>query len=295
MQFDIDCTDGPAFEILHPVVHSAPFVFNSPHSGRSYPRGFLEQSRLDALTIRRSEDCYVDELYAFAPRLGAPLLKANFPRAWLDLNREPYELDPKMFRDSLPSYANTRSVRVAGGLGTVPRLVAEGQEIYTRRLCYAEAEARINGVYKPYHETLRNMIARTHGHFGYAVLIDCHSMPANVRTGDNEKPDFIIGDRFGASAAPELTRTAISILRRMGYTVAVNKPYAGGFITEHYGRPARGLHALQVEVNRGLYMNEATLERTAGYEALREDLAWFCGELMALPDRLFADMRLAAE
>jgi N-formylglutamate amidohydrolase len=172
----------------------------------------------------------------------------------------------------------------------VPKLVGEGLDIYPGRLPLAEAVSRIESVYKPYHDALKRLLTRTHARFGYAVLVDCHSMPASIRVGDSGvRPDFIVGDRFGASATPALTETAISLLISMGYTVAHNKPYAGGFITEHYGRPARGLHALQIEINRGLYMNERTLQRSSGFDALADDLARFSAELMAMPDHNFVD------
>ena len=178
-----------------------PFLFNSPHSGRYYPERFLAMARLDRNAIRRSEDCYVDELFGGAVALGAPMLAANFPRAYLDVNREPWELDPRMFAEPVPSFCNIRSARVAGGLGTVPKLVGEGLDIYSGRLPLAEAVARIEAVYKPYHETLKRLLTRTHARFGFAVLIDCHSMPASIRVGDSGlRPDFIIGDRFGISA-----------------------------------------------------------------------------------------------
>ena len=280
-----DFTAIPAFAVAGPAEQRVPFVFNSPHSGRFYPPRFLAMSRLDAAAIRRSEDCYVDELFHGAVALGAPMLAANFPRAWLDVNREPWELDPRMFAEPLPPYANTRSARVAGGLGTVPRLVGEGQEIYPGKLPLAEAVMRVDSVYKPYHDALWRLLSRTHAAFGVAVLIDCHSMPASVRVGDaSVRPDFIVGDRFGTACAPALTEAAIAILIAMGYNVAHNKPYAGGFITEHYGRPAQGLHALQIEVNRGLYLNERTYEPTAGFAPLAADLTRFCAEMMAVPD-----------
>jgi N-formylglutamate amidohydrolase len=201
-----------------------------------------------------------------------------------------------MFAEPVPSFANIRSARVAGGLGTVPKLVGEGLDIYSGRLPIAEALARVNSVYKPYHQALKALLSQTHQRFGYAVLVDCHSMPASIRVGETGiRPDFIIGDRFGASAAAALTETAIGILVGMGYTVAHNKPYAGGFITEHYGRPGRGLHALQIEVNRGLYMNERTLQKSPGFETLAEDLARFSAELTAMPDYHFLGLPLAAE
>lgn len=286
----------PPFEVRTSAEQRVPFVFNSPHSGRCYPERFLAMTRLDSTSIRRSEDCYVDELFGAAVALGAPMLTAHFPRAYLDVNREPWELDPRMFAEPVPPFANVRSARVAGGLGTVPKLVGEGLDIYPGRLPLSEAVGRIECVYKPYHETLKRLVTRTHARFGYAVLVDCHSMPASVRVGDSGmRPDFIVGDRFGTSAASELSERAIGLLAAMGYTVAHNKPYAGGFITEHYGRPARKLHALQIEINRGLYMDERTFQKSAGFYALADDLARFSADLMAVPDHHFLDLPLAAE
>ena len=277
----IDFAAGTAFAIHEPVEQRVPFVFNSPHSGSRYPPRFLAMSRLDPIQIRRSEDCYVDELFAGAVALGAPMLAAQFPRAWIDVNREPFELDPRMFRDPLPPHVNSRSARVAGGLGTVPRLVGEGQEIYAGKLPVAEALERIRSIYVPYHEALKGLLRRTVRRFGHAVLIDCHSMPASVRVGETGlRPDFIVGDRFGLACGPELGEHAIDLLSAMGYVVAHNKPYAGGFITEHYGRPAEGVQALQIEISRGLYLDEATLERTAGFAGLAADLTRFCAGLM---------------
>ncbi len=287
---------GAAFEVRAPYRQRVPFVFNSPHSGRHYPERFLAMSRLDRQAIRRSEDCFVDELFSGAVDLGAPLLAAHFPRAWLDVNREPWELDPRMFVEPLPPYANARSARVAGGLGTVPRLVGEGLDIYAGRLPLAEAVQRIEGVYKPYHDCLKRLIAATHANFGIAVLVDCHSMPASIRLGEGGmRPDFIIGDRFGASASAVFTDRAIAILSGMGYSVAHNKPYAGGFITEHYGRPGRGLHALQIEVNRGLYMNERTFQKSAGFEALADDLTRFSAALVSISGDFSEGLPMAAE
>ncbi len=291
-----DFSDVAPVDVLTTAEQRVPFVFSSPHSGRFYPERFLAMTRLDANAIRRSEDCYVDELFGGAVALGAPMVRANFPRAYLDANREPWELDPRMFAEPVPPHCNIRSARVAGGLGTVPRLVGEGLDIYAGRLPLEEALGRIEAAYKPFHESLRQLVTRTRVAFGYAVLIDCHSMPASVRVRDTgARPDFIVGDRFGTSASRALTEAAIALLSEMGYLVAHNKPYAGGFITEHYGRPARRLHALQIEVNRGLYMNERTFEKTAGFDALREDITRFCANLMSLPDHLFDDLPMAAE
>ncbi|QRM56676.1 N-formylglutamate amidohydrolase [Sinorhizobium sp. BG8] len=291
-----DLSENSLFEVLEPVSQHLPLVFNSPHSGRRYPQGFVEQSRLDALSLRRSEDHYVDELFAAAPELGAPLLCAHFPRAFLDVNREPYELDPRMFDGSLPPYANVSSMRVAGGLGTVPRVVAENMEIYQRRLPVSEALDRVENIYKPYHSCLRALVVRTHVAFGFAVLVDCHSMPGNIRvSGSGERPDFIIGDRYGTSASAELSRTAMELLEELGFSVVRNKPYAGGFITEHYGRPARGLHALQIEVNRGLYVNETTLQKKPEFAFVQSNITAFLTSFCEYVEKFSADRALAAE
>lgn len=265
-----------AFEIVAPLRQGVPFLFNSPHSGRCYPRSFLAASRLDASAIRRSEDTFVDELFLPAVKFGAPLLRAHFPRAWLDVNREPFELDPRMFSGELPPYANIKSARVTGGLGTIARVVAESEEIYARRLTVEEGLSRIEDYYVPYHGALGRLIAETDARFGYAVLIDCHSMPSTVRMANlRGRPDIVLGDRHGASCAPQLTATAEAILTRLGYDVSRNRPYAGGYITEYYGRPLAGVHALQIEVNRALYLNERTLEKTSGFGRLVADLEQF--------------------
>ena len=288
--------DFELFEVREPETQTIPFVYNSPHSGRRYPAEFLQNSRLDTMTIRRSEDHFVDELFGAAPDFGAPLLLAHFPRAFVDVNREPYELDPRMFTDPLPSFANCGSVRVAGGLGTIPRIVAENVEIYQRRFPVAEALERIDAIYKPYHACLRKLIARTHARFGFGVLIDCHSMPGNIRvSGSAVRPDFIIGDRYGTSASADLSNAALGFLEELGFTAVRNKPYAGGFITEHYGRPVKGLHALQIEVNRALYIDEVTLRKRADFPALAATIAVFMGQMAELVAGYTADMALAAE
>jgi N-formylglutamate amidohydrolase len=272
----------PPFTVAEPRSLQVPLVFNSPHSGRVYPQAFLASSRLDALSLRRSEDAYVEELFAFVTGHGAPLLHAHFPRAYLDVNREPYELDPVLFRDGLPHYANTQSVRVVGGLGTIARIVAESDEIYREPLSVGAALERINRLYTPYHETLSALLARAKRDFGFSVLIDCHSMPSNpIAEQGAGRPDFVLGDRFGTSCSGELTRLAASQLKTQGYAVALNKPYAGGYITEHYGRPHKGQHALQIEINRALYMDETSFERSAGFERL-------CGDLDAMVHALIA-------
>ncbi len=258
----------PPFEVVAPSDQSLPFVFASPHSGRVYPKSFLQATRLDGTSIRRSEDSFVDEIFGSAPALGAPLLKAHFPRAYVDPNREAYELDPAMFDGPLPPFVNTRSPRVGAGLGTIARVVRDGAEIYSRKLPFQEAQTRVESYYKPYHAALRSLIDATHKKFSYAVLIDCHSMPSVGGPLDQDigatRPDIVLGDRFGTSCARRLTDMIERALAMQGFAVVRNNPYAGGFSTEHYGRPVLGLHALQIEINRALYMDEERIERTSG-------------------------------
>jgi N-formylglutamate amidohydrolase len=284
------------FEILEPVESRGPAVFNSPHSGSVYPHTFLATTRLDIATLRRSEDSFVDELVAGVVGRGYPLMRAHFPRCYVDVNREPYELDPRMFDGRLPSFANTRSMRVAGGLGTVARVVGESQEIYSQRIPVEEAIRRIEGLYKPYHRALRRLFARQHREFGAAVLIDCHSMPSTAGAKD-ERPraDIVLGDRYGTSCVPAIAETVETLLRGRGYVVSRNKPYAGGFITEHYGNPAVGLHAIQLELNRALYMDERRYERAASFQNVAADLESLADEVGAIPVQELRPYRAAAE
>ncbi|MFQ5626423.1 MAG: N-formylglutamate amidohydrolase [Methyloligellaceae bacterium] len=286
----------PPFEIIEPVEHTAPFVFNSPHSGRIYFREFLAASRLNLTSLRKSEDTFVEQLFAPVASLGAPLLHAHFPRAYLDVNREPYELDPALIAESLPRYANTQSVRVVGGLGTIARIVTESEEIYRRPMTLGDALERINNLYKPYHAALGGLMDASMEKFGMAVLIDCHSMPSNplYDTGD-ERPDFVLGDRFSTSCNPDFTRLVAERLKAMGYMVAFNKPYAGGFITEHYGRPCKDRHALQIEVNRALYLNEASYQRSKDFDRLRQDIMRLVEAMIELIPALRDVPRAAAE
>lgn len=285
----------PAFEVLAPAENTLPFVFNSPHSGRVYPRAFVEQARLDFASLRRSEDSFVDELFADVVNAGAPLMRALFPRSFVDLNREPYELDPRMFEGRLPPFANTRSARVSGGLGTIARVVGDAQEIYPRRLSVDEGLGRIETYYKPYHRTLRRLIDAVQMRFGAAVLVDCHSMPSNSIRDAGARADMVIGDRFGTSCDPVVTAALERGLAARGYAVTRNKPYAGGYITEHYGNPARGLHAVQIEINRGLYMDEPLYARNAGFPRLKADLDAVMGEVFAAVGTCLAPPRAAAE
>lgn len=278
-----DAGPSAAFDLRLPARQTLPYVFASPHSGVDYPDSFLAASRLDRLTLRRSEDSFVDELFATAPDCGAPLLRALFPRSYVDPNREPFELDPAMFEDELPPYVNAASPRVAAGLGTLARVVANGQEIYGAKLRFAEARARIESCWRPYHDALSTLLRATRRQFGHCVLIDCHSMPSvgspMERDAGRERVDFVLGDCFASSCAPHVIDRVERLILAMGYSVARNIPYSGGFVTQHYGRPGDGIHALQIEVNRGLYMDERMIERTAGFARLRHDMGALIREL----------------
>ena len=265
----------PAFDVWRTGgAPATPLVFASPHSGRLYPREMMAATALDAAAIRGSEDIFVDELIAAAPLAGASLIAARYARAYVDVNREAYELDPAMFDEVLPEFARGRSARVAAGLGSIARVVSDGQEIYARKLSFAEAKARIETAHRPYHAALAELVAEAVAAHGFAILIDWHSMPAAAArmAGRGRGCDMVLGDRFGSSCAPLVTATVERELLALGYQVARNAPYAGGYTTEHYGRPARRIHALQVEINRALYVQEKALARTEGFERLRADL-----------------------
>jgi N-formylglutamate amidohydrolase len=286
----------PPFEILEPGELRGAIAFNSPHSGNVYPRAFLASARLDLVTLRRSEDCFVDELLAGVVTRGHPLMRAHFPRCFVDVNREPYELDPRMFDGRLPSFANTRSMRVAGGLGTVARVVGDAQEIYDQRIPVDDALRRIEAFYKPYHRALRRLVTRIHRDYGAAVLVDCHSMPSAAGPKD-ERPraDIVIGDRYGTSCVAAVTENIEAFLRDRGYSVSRNKPYAGGFITEHYGNPAAGLHSVQLEINRGLYIDERRFERSAAFATVAADLETLADRLNDIALQELRPYRFAAE
>ncbi len=283
----------PPVETIEPLRLTSPLVFSSPHSGLRYPDRFLRASRLDALTLRRSEDAFVDELFLPCVGLGAPLVRALFPRAYLDVNREPYELDPKVFDGPLPDFANTRSLRVAVGLGTIPRVVGNSQPIYKEPLSVDEGLARIAALYRPYHARLEALIGRARGQFGRALLIDCHSMPSNA--ADVGGWDIVLGDQFGASAAPVVIESLEASLRASGYRVRRNKPFAGGYITERFGAPAEGVHAVQIEIARALYLDERRIVRNARWTKLRDDLFVAASALASAFGASVGPERLAAE
>ena len=265
-----------AYEIIRPDRQTTPLVLASPHSGNRYPEDFLKMAKLDRATLRLSEDCYVDELIAAGPSHGAPLLKALFPRVYVDANREAFELDPLMFEDRLPDAAITDSPRVAAGLGSIPRLAANDREIYGRKIPFAEAEQRIARCYRPYHDALSALMRETRERFGGCLLIDCHSMPSVGGHGERDlgrsRVDFVLGDCFGASCADAVTAAAEAHLRKEGANVRRNNPYSGGYVTQHYGRPTEGIHVLQIEINRSIYMDEQTLERLPQFRETQQRL-----------------------
>ena len=268
--------DSDAVTVARPARQTTPVVFASPHSGRRYLDEFVAASRLDPLGLRRSEDSFVDELYAAAPDFGAPLLAATFPRAWCDANREPWELDPSMFADELPPWVNVTSPRVAAGLGTIARIVASGEAIYRYKLRFSDAEYRVAAFWQPFHDMLGALIGATVAQFGTCLLIDCHSMPSPVPAGSGrnafKQPDFVLGDAHGTACDPRVTRFVERALTDLGFTVRRNDPYAGGFITRHYGRPRDRVHVLQIEIARDLYMDEARIERLPRFASVRQDI-----------------------
>lgn len=273
----------PPIEVIEPERLSAPVVFASPHSGSVYPPAFLAEARLDPMTLRRSEDAFIDELFTSAPSLGMPLIKARFPRAYVDVNREPWELDPAMFDDRLPDYVNRASARVHAGLGTIARVVAAGREIYQGKLRFAEAKRRIETLYMPYHERLDALLAGMRARWAAAVVVDCHSMPSSGGPGEraarSRRVDVVLGDCHGRSCDAGLVDRVERCLVELGYSVARNDPYAGGYTTRHYGRPEAGRHALQIEINRALYMDEQRIRPRPYFATLALHLARVVSEI----------------
>jgi len=281
-----------AIEIRMPEAWTLPIVLASPHSGRHYPPDFVAASRLSGTALRLSEDAYVDEIFGGAVALGAPLIAATFPRAYVDPNREPFELDPDMFAERLPDYVNTGSPRVQVGLGTIPRVVAGGAEIYREPLRFSEALERVERCYRPYHAALTRLVAEARGRFGACLLLDCHSMPSagaqpegahGRRARAAGQVDMVLGDCHGQACAPHVMEAAERCLREQGYHVVRNSPYAGGFTTRHYGRPETGLHALQIEINRSLYMDEKDLSRRSYIDTLARHMERLVAALGRLP------------
>ncbi|MEM9783431.1 MAG: N-formylglutamate amidohydrolase [Pseudomonadota bacterium] len=262
--------DRKPYTLSDPEGRPSSAVFSSPHSGSQYPEAFVQASRLDRLALRASEDVLVHALFSAAPSAGAPLIAARFPRAWLDLNRAPSELDPALIEGAEVQGLNQR---VAAGLGVIPRVVAEGQSIYEGKIPLAEARKRIVTCHAPYHTALDNLLRRARREHGTAVLYDCHSMPAEALRAAprvrGRSPDIVLGDRFGAAASRATVAAAQAAFERAGFLVARNAPFAGGYITQRYGRPSRGFEAVQIEVNRALYLDHRTLEPLEQFDEIR--------------------------
>ncbi|MBV8798640.1 MAG: N-formylglutamate amidohydrolase [Alphaproteobacteria bacterium] len=281
------------YSLSEPVLRSVPFIFASPHSGRLYPQSLLRGSRLPEHMLRRSEDAYVDYLFAEIVSAGAPLIAARFPRAYVDANRAPGELDASMFTGPLNMAVEQASPRVNAGLGVIPRLVRDGMEIYRSKLAPSEAGERLSRLHARYHAALAALVRESCDRFGAAAVIDCHSMPSAVSA-----PDIVLGDRYGTAASHSLLRRAELALLKRGFTVGRNVPYAGGYTTQLYGQPARGVHALQIEVNRALYLHEDRVELTPGFRQVQDRLFAAMAELLAIDVAVLwpaAGMRIAAE
>ena len=271
----------PAFDLREPDGPFGAAVFSSPHSGRTYPEAFVRRARLSATALRVSEDAFVDELFAAAPRFGAPLIAARAPRAYLDLNRGPEELDPAVVEGVRATGLNPR---VAAGLGVIPRVVAEGRSIYWGKISRADAAHRLATLHAPYHAALSELVGRARQAHGVALLFDCHSMPSDalraVPRVRGRRPEIVLGDRFGAAAADWAMQAAQAAFEAAGFVVARNTPFAGGFITQRYGRPSQNWHAVQIEIDRSLYLDEKRIERGPGFDrlvaALRPVVAALC-------------------
>lgn len=287
-------TSNLAYLLHRPAVRSTSVVFASPHSGRKYPASFLRRAVLDEIEVRSSEDAFVDDLFASAPDHGAPLLLAQAPRAYLDLNRGADELDPAVI-EGVRRHAH--NPRVASGLGVIPRVVSNGRAIYDGKLALTDAHARISGIWRPYHDTLQALMDEAHSAFGEAILIDCHSMPhealESVGPSGGARPDVVLGDRFGAAAASSVVDRIEASFASAGFKVARNMPFAGAYICQTYGRPSRRHHAVQVEIDRSLYMDEAAITPNAGYAAFKAVLDGVIADLADIGRE--DNMRLAAE
>lgn len=270
-------------EAASPGARPSAAVFSSPHSGRDYPADLLTTSRLSAHELRRSEDAFVERLFDAAPAFGAPFIHALAPRAYVDLNRGAEELDPALIEGVRAAGLNPR---LAAGLGVVPRVVAEGVPIYTGKIPREAAMDRLRRCYRPYHDALQGLLQIARRTAGEAVLVDCHSMPSDaLRSAPRvrgRRPEVILGDRFGVSCAPWVMEAAERAFVEAGFTTARNTPFAGGFITQKYGRPSRGFHAVQIEIDRGLYLDERRVEPGAGFAAVREALRSVTRDLAAL-------------
>ena len=282
-----------AYHLTRPAARTTSVVFASPHSGREYPKAFLKAAVLNQHEIRSSEDAYVDDLFEAAPKYGAPLLTARAPRAFLDLNRAPEELDQAVIEGVRRVSQNPR---VVSGLGVIPRVVANGRQIYRGKISLDEAHRRISYYWRPYHDMLQTLLDESQNTFGEAILVDCHSMPhealENVGPPGAARPEIVLGDRFGASASGDIVERLEAAFASAGLRVARNMPFAGAHIAKYYGRPARGQHAIQVEIDRALYMNEQTLQPSTDFAAFKDLITTTIADIVDIGSD---EGRLAAE
>lgn len=274
-------TTLPAFEVARGRPLVAPVIFASPHSGSHYPAAMQANLSVPLSDLRRTEDAFVDGLYEPAIAQGAILIRATHARTYVDLNRDARELDAEMFVDGPPRTAGMPSARVKAGLGCLPRVGASGRDIYLNPLTRLEGAQRLEQVHDAYHQALQAEIEALKPNWSDIFVIDCHSMPSR-QPGRASMPDIVLGDRFGSSCTPKLTSLVERQLRREGFTVARNAPYAGGYTTRKYGRPRRGVHVLQIEINRSLYMNELTIETTRGFDTLQAQLSDLSAEILTM-------------
>ena len=265
-------TDIRQHAIVEPDSLTSGVVFALPHSGRDYGVSFLNQSILDEISIRSSEDAFLDQLIDGIERYGAPKIIANAPRAFIDLNRSTDELDPALISGIKN---NVRNPRISSGLGVIPRVVSHGKEIYRGKLSLEQAQSRIEYYWKPYHKDLSILLTRAQSIYGQSLLIDMHSMPheaVSTQSSFIKAPEIVVGDRFGMSSDPEFTNLIVSILKHHGFRVAKNTPFAGAFITKHHGKIKERTHAIQLEIDRSLYMNEEQISPNSGFGKLKSRL-----------------------
>ncbi|MBH67668.1 MAG: N-formylglutamate amidohydrolase [Rhodospirillaceae bacterium] len=292
-------TATTVISIERPKTQCVPLVISSPHSGRSYPREFVRMSALTSKRLRSSEDSFVNELFQEAKNIGAPLIRALFPRVFVDVNRGPYELDPEMFKTPLPDYVVTKNSRIAAGLGTIAKVVSNGDLVYREKLNFNEATDRINSYYYPYHEALQALIQDTKKKFGFCILLDCHSMPSSVakpalcQSHRSRRLDIVLGDCHGTSCDPSIITTAMEQLLKNGFSLRRNNPYAGGFITRNYGKPRENVHSLQIEINRALYMDEKKMKRLESIISLTNNMSDFMLKMAQIPDPALAFQQAA--
>ncbi|MEM6914278.1 MAG: N-formylglutamate amidohydrolase [Pseudomonadota bacterium] len=262
----------PGHDIVRPTLWQTPLIFTCPHAGRDYPRKLLQQALLPLETLRRSEDAYVDQLIPRGASESVPVVTARFPRVFVDLNRSPRELDPLLFQGPLDDAAESRSNRVIAGFGVIPKLAADGRQIYPTRLPSTEAKSRLKNCFAPYHKSVSSLIEEAKIRFSQVLVVDWHSMPSTAG-GAAKLPDIVLGDLFGAACRNSDAALWEDAFRAEGFDVARNTPYAGGYVASHYGNPKDGVGVLQIEINRGLYLDENRVARSRHFKGFAQQLA----------------------